>query len=104
MGNCHLSKTNAYLSLASVDIGFLGVTISLVTISVVNIYNSDVRLSICPSVCPGLLGQTVSPRILQLGTFDQHDKRKMPIVFQGEVIGQGHVVTGKVIGRIQNEP
>ena len=40
--------------------------------------------SVCPSVCPGLVGKTVSSRILQLSTFDQHDERKMPIVFQGQ--------------------
>ena len=28
-----------------------------------------------PSVCPGLVGRTVSSRILQLGTFDQHNER-----------------------------
>ena len=39
--------------------------------------------SVCPTVCPGLVGRTVSSRILQLGTIDQHDRRKMPIVFQG---------------------
>ena len=35
--------------------------------------------SVRPSVCLGLVGS----RILQLGTFDQHDERKMPIVIQG---------------------
>ena len=33
MGNCHPKETNVYLSFASVDIGFLGVTISHVTLS-----------------------------------------------------------------------
>ena len=66
-----------------------------------NFYNSA---SVYLSVCLGLVGQNVSSRILQLGTFDQHDERKMPIVFQGEVLGQGRIATGKVIGRIQNEP
>ena len=40
-----------------------------------------------PSVClvclSGLVSRTVCSRILQLGTVDQHDERKMPIVFQG---------------------
>ena len=31
MGNCHPSKTNVNLSFASVDIGFLGMTISHIT-------------------------------------------------------------------------
>ena len=31
MGNCHRSQTNVYLSFASVDISFLGLTISHVT-------------------------------------------------------------------------
>ena len=44
---------------------------------------SSVRPSVCPSVCPGLIGRSVSSRILQLGTFDQHDERRMPIVIQG---------------------
>ena len=47
----------------------------------------------CPSVCPGLVGRSVSSKILQLGTFDQH-KRKMPTVFQGRSSkGQGCFVT-----------
>ena len=36
------------------------------------------RPSVCPSVCPGLVGRTNSP-----GSFDQHDETKMPVVFQG---------------------
>ena len=35
-----------------------------------------------PSACPGLVGQTISSRILLLGTFDQHEERKMQC-FQG---------------------
>ena len=35
-----------------------------------------------PSVCLGLVDQTVSSRILQFGTFDQHDGRNMLFVFQ----------------------
>ena len=41
-------------------------------------------LSVCPSDCYGLVGRTVSSRIIQLGTFDKHDERKMPIVFWGQ--------------------
>ena len=64
----------------------------------VNIY--IIASSDCPSVCPGLVGRTVSPRIgtsdqhsekkmlssmiLQLSTIDYHDERKMPFVFQGQ--------------------
>ena len=33
MGNCHPSKTNVHLVFASFDIGFMGVTISNVTLS-----------------------------------------------------------------------
>ena len=33
MGNCHPSKTTVNLGFASVDIGFLGMTISHVTLS-----------------------------------------------------------------------
>ena len=31
------------------------------------------RLSVCLSVCPGIVGRTVSSRILQFSTFDQQD-------------------------------
>ena len=44
----------------------------------------SVCLSVCPSVGPGLVGWTVSSRILQLRTFDKQGERKMPIVFQGQ--------------------
>ena len=43
---------------------------------------SSIRPSVRPSVCQSLVGRTVGSRILQLGTFDQHDERKMPIVIQ----------------------
>ena len=42
------------------------------------------RPSVCPSVCLGLVGQTVSSRTLQIGTLVQHNQRKMPIIFQGQ--------------------
>ena len=42
MGKCHPSKTNVDLILASVDIGFLDVTISHVTLSCSQyLYNID---------------------------------------------------------------
>ena len=44
---------------------------------------SSVCPSVRPSVYPGLVGRTFSSRILQLGTFDQHDEIRMLIVFQG---------------------
>ena len=60
-----------------------------------------------PCVCPRLVGRTVSSRILQLGTFDQHDARKMPIVFYGWR-SKVRVVLSRsrknFVGRIQNEP
>ena len=37
-----------------------------------------------PSVSPVLVGRTVSPRILQLGTFDQHGEKQMSISFKGQ--------------------
>ena len=42
----------------------------------------SITSSVSPSVCPGLVDRIVSSRILQLGTFDQHNERNMPIVIQ----------------------
>ena len=44
----------------------------------------SIASSVCLSVCLGLVGPTISPRILKLGTFDQHGEKKIPIIFQGQ--------------------
>ena len=50
--------------------------------------------SVRPSVCPGLVGWTVSPMILQVSTSDQHGERKMPNCFsRSEIKVQGCIVT-----------
>ena len=44
-----------------------------------------VRLWRRPSVCPSLVDRTDSPRILQLGTFDQHGEKKIDFQARSEV-------------------
>ena len=43
---------------------------------------SSVCLSVYLSVCPGIVGRTVSCRILQLGTVDKHYVREVAISFK----------------------
>ena len=63
MGNCHLEKTNVNLIFDSVDIGFLKVTISNVTLScsqylynALIIFNHEKVEYICNGLCTLKLG------------------------------------------------
>ena len=52
-------------------------------------------------------GTAVSSRIIKIGTIDHHDKRKMPIIFQGQRSKVRVVLSHSRkmwVGRIQTEP
>ena len=79
MGNCHPSKTNVNLSFASVNIGFLGWTISHVTLSCSQYLYMSISVTDHTGGVPDALESKVQSTISHL---HQHFLDRLAVVFR----------------------
>ena len=69
-------------------------------------YYCKASTSVHLSICPGFVGRTVSSRILQLGTFDQHDEEDAYCFSRSKVeavLSHSRKTWGYTVGRLQTE-